>query len=91
MVVYKSKVQSTGYRCNGTVQKYRQEKSNWDTLLVTVAGMTTLKKITEGFERWGLANMHKLALNLMPNFGETLGLDEAVTHLFGVLLYLTSV
>jgi hypothetical protein len=53
MVVYKSTVPSTGYCCNGTIQKYRQEKSNWDTLLVTVAGMTTLKNITGRFERWG--------------------------------------
>jgi hypothetical protein len=45
MALYKNTVLSTGYFCNGTIQKYRQEKSNWDTLLVTVAGSTTLKNL----------------------------------------------
>jgi hypothetical protein len=35
--------------------------------------------------------MDQLTLALMRNFGETLGLDEAVTQMFGGPLYLTFV
>jgi len=35
--------------------------------------------------------MDQLTLDLMRNFGETLGLDEAVTQMFGGPLYLTFV
>jgi len=88
MVLYKSTVLWTGYCCNGTVQKHRQEKSNWDTLLVTVAAITTLKNITGGFELWGSQTcISWFNAKLCGNFG----VGWSSYTFVWVLLYLTFV